>query len=775
MSRQCDLTLSRYRLDNFFADGLSVVCDPDLDSSSPSNVSEFSPPEYLITAPLGFCCHQIMPAGSIIRGQPPVEGTGASHSTESDPLIPGTHLNRRPFYRARPLWLVPFAITVALARGMTLAPKVEVYTQLSCRSVYGHRPTLSNAESLPQFIPAFVSPETPQAPYYPSTFFNLSSNFERLPLSTRSTESSRCLTDPVVQAATARLQTLVTTIMGLLSALTTGWWGNFSERYGRTRVLAISTFSLFLSDLIFVLASTPSSPLSHHGHRFLLLAPFVEGLFGGPGALQSATSAYVSDCTSPGSRATIFSRFAGVTYLGIAIGPTAGAWFIRHPFFQTRSADSHTTQTVASVFVVSIVCLFLNFVLAAFVIPESLSREKQTRAKEEYAGVTSKSKGKARSHEEDCQRVARAEESSMQIEDNRGVVGVFRRLFGPLAVFLPVDTIDFVRLRKKTDWSLTILAIGLFGYYISQSVYQLKYLYAEHTYGWGAEQLGYYISFLGGTRALFLLFVLPSVISIFKPGIRNSKKALRTISAMSQGLIVERVHPSLSPIVPPSIDNSLKQGKKGAGLTKSQLAKEIAFDLTLAKISFLVEIMSDILIAIIPTPKYLTHTAGHAATKQYSKRASEMLFVMASSLSCFGTGVSPSTQSLALCILQVRGMSHPDTVETGGSAGALFGAFAVLQAVGTTILGPILFGLVYSESVAKFPKAVFTLGAAILFIGFLLMMLVNNPGDGVVGPSKIRRGKANVRHRKYVDIERGRSRVSKDLRGGAIPNYSYLE
>ena len=42
-----------------------------------------------------------------------------------------------------------------------------------------------------------------------------------------------------------------------------------------------------------------------------------------------------------------------------------------------------------------------------------------------------------------------------------------------------------------------------------KGVSQLKYLYAEHTYGWGAEQLSYYISFLGGARALFLLFVLP--------------------------------------------------------------------------------------------------------------------------------------------------------------------------------------------------------------------------------------------------------------------------
>lgn len=34
--------------------------------------------------------------------------------------------------------------------------------------------------------------------------------------------------------------------MGLLSALTTGWWGRFGERHGRTKILAISTLGLFL-------------------------------------------------------------------------------------------------------------------------------------------------------------------------------------------------------------------------------------------------------------------------------------------------------------------------------------------------------------------------------------------------------------------------------------------------------------------------------------------------------------------------------------------------
>ena len=58
---------------------------------------------------------------------------------------------------------------------------------------------------------------------------------------------NKCVLDPAVQARAAGLQTVMTTTMGVLSALTTGWWGHFGERYGRTRTLAISTFGLVVT------------------------------------------------------------------------------------------------------------------------------------------------------------------------------------------------------------------------------------------------------------------------------------------------------------------------------------------------------------------------------------------------------------------------------------------------------------------------------------------------------------------------------------------------
>ena len=62
---------------------------------------------------------------------------------------------------------------------------------------------------------------------------------------------------------------------------------------------------------------------------------------------------------------------------------------------------------------------------------------------------------------------------------------------------------------------------------VLQGIFQIKYLYAEHVYEWGAEQvcktrvlhnrgliasifqLSYYITFMGAVRCIHLLFIMP--------------------------------------------------------------------------------------------------------------------------------------------------------------------------------------------------------------------------------------------------------------------------
>ncbi|KAJ7067798.1 major facilitator superfamily domain-containing protein [Mycena amicta] len=629
---------------------------------------------------------------------------------ENAPLLGDLPVRRKkPFYRARPLWLVPFAVIAALVRGMTLAPRVAVFTQLACSQIH-HQNTLLQA-----------------APIYhvnsPLLFLEPSRDDGNAGNRTQPAPRS-CKSDPAVTARAAKIQATYAMTMGFLSALTTGWWGQFGDRYGRTKLLAVSTVGWFLTDVSFILSSSPGSPLAAHAHKLLLLAPAFEGFFGGWSTLQSTASAYISDCTSSGSRASVFSRFAGVEFLGFSAGPILGAWLIRHPIPLFSDSTNSGAQTVISVFWVAAIGSFINFCLSAFILPESVSKEKRERVNTP-------------------QEVVIAAIESIPKADS-GILTPFvpsfvKTYLSPLRTFFPVKIPVSGTNKVRRDWSLTLLMCALFGYMLSAGLYQIKYLYGSHVYSWTPEQLSYYISFMGGGRALFLLVAFPLVISTFKP-----KSILPT---------------------PPPTANGVKIKPKP---TKEHLAREIKFDLRLAKISLCIDIVANSAIVLAPAPSYTMHAHAIDGASDAQFRSSQALFVMASWTASWGAGLIPAIRSLALSIMQSRALlAAADGVEPQGvDTGKLFGALAILQAIGQMILGPPLFALIYSSTVATFPKAVFCTAIGILFLALSATLLVRSPLAKVKGTGKARE---TVRRRRRVsdpeeDEERGRSRASKDLR-----------
>lgn len=214
---------------------------------------------------------------------------------------------------------------------------------------------------------------------------------------------------------------------------------------------------------MFILVSTPGSALAAHGHKLLLVSPIIEGLLGGWTTLQSGTSAYISDCTSSGSRAQIFSRFTGVFYLGFSVGPGIGGWLIRNAIW---SPSAGGVKSVTSVFWVAVCCSFLNFVLVLFVFPESLDQERRQRAAIEYQRHSDR-KGKAKANvveidQDSGEEIPRAV-GDVPEEQHKG--GIIREFLSPLAIFMPVVVVEGS--RKRRDWTLTLLAGALFGYMLS--------------------------------------------------------------------------------------------------------------------------------------------------------------------------------------------------------------------------------------------------------------------------------------------------------------------
>ncbi|KAJ7471997.1 hypothetical protein FB451DRAFT_990518, partial [Mycena latifolia] len=541
---------------------------------------------------------------------------------------------RTSFYRARPLWLVPFAIIAALVRGMTLAPRVEVFTQLACSQVY---PSHSHAPSTLVEAPVVSGALEPVPLWFPAPFGEPGEDDgddgdpRQLP--------SRCALDPAVLVVAGKSPTRFTTTVSLLSILTTGWWGPFGDRHGRTKVLAIAAFGLFFTDLAFtILASTRSAPFSAHGDKLLFIASVIEGLLGGWLTLQSSTLAYVADCTASGSKASIFSRFAGLTILGFSVGSAIGRWLIRHLIAFLSGAPHMSVLWVAAI------CSCINFCFVLFVVPEPVGLERRDLAPSPRRGESS-----ARS-EAIAPAVGARDAEQVGILAKAGAIT--GSLLRPLAIFLPLRIFVPGSTRQRRDWSLPLLVCALVGYQLVAGVFPFNYLYGLVVYQWGSKQLAAYSTFIGAGYALFLLFVFPLVVS-----------ALTRWAS------------------PPPAD------------------APTALDLRLVRLALFGALVAHAAVALV---------------------SAEALFVGASALAHWvRAGAHPAAQSFVLGIVQARARAElplrSAPADAAAGIGSVLAAFAVLQA-------GMLFGLIYSRTVAVYPKAVFFAAVAVLAVALAVTL-----------------------------------------------------
>lgn len=108
--------------------------------------------------------------------------------------------------------LVPFAVTAALVRGMTIAPRVQVFTQLSCASIYQdynlpHSHT-HDSPLAPASYPRYNLTDVGAPVEEDGGYILIPSSATPLGwLSSAQPAPDRCHADPAVQSRAARLQT----------------------------------------------------------------------------------------------------------------------------------------------------------------------------------------------------------------------------------------------------------------------------------------------------------------------------------------------------------------------------------------------------------------------------------------------------------------------------------------------------------------------------------------------------------------------------------------
>jgi MFS family permease len=196
---------------------------------------------------------------------------------------------------------------------------------------------------------------------------------------------------------------------------------------------------------------------------------------------MAAIQAYISDCTPPDERSRMFSLLSGMTFIGVAIGPTVGGQLVKH------SGNILTVYYFAFV---------INIMLALafwFLVPNSRSHTQLAASRRKYA-------------------IARATSDENQNSFSARAYAIAITPLRPLAVFAPVKitTYDLSRNAGKRDWSLMFIAAALGFVLVADGGLWYYTQYAVTRYSWSPVEVGYWMSSICIIRAAFLVVGLPS-------------------------------------------------------------------------------------------------------------------------------------------------------------------------------------------------------------------------------------------------------------------------
>lgn len=207
-------------------------------------------------------------------------------------------------------------------------------------------------------------------------------------------------------------------------------------------------------------------------------------------------------------------------------------------------------------------------------------------------------------------------------------------------------------------------------------------MYANYTFGWGAAEDGYYLSFLGVLRVVMLVGLIPLLIKLV------------------------RRKPAPIPLRPRpgGHDSSSKEATAWDHEKRwLRVVHDSHFDLALARWSLLLDLFGFALFLLAPylLPASMRGSSHHIA-----------LFLTAAVLQSMGSGASPAIQSLALAHASPR------------DAGRLFASLSVVQSIASQVVGPILFSVLFMQTVGRWSEAVFALASVLAAVAVGTLSLV---------------------------------------------------
>ncbi|CAK7269279.1 hypothetical protein SEPCBS119000_003488 [Sporothrix epigloea] len=365
---------------------------------------------------------------------------------------------RRPSF----LWLVgPYAL-FALAFGVSMVPKLNLFVDLVCREYLADR----GLDGL-HVLPVVLGGKNPQCQI------------------------------PGVQRSVATFMLAISVIVGSLSALTVPRLGSLSDRFGRKKILALTMCGGLTVEVTTLLAANFPDTVNY---RWILVASVLDGLVGSFTMTNIVSHSYTSDCTPPSKRTITFGYLHACLFTSMAFGPLLSGYFVKW------------TGSLLSIFYVTLVCHSLFVLFIIFVLPESLSERRQNLAREKHAKEKEMFAAKLREAE---LQVSEAETSGLWTQKT-GLVGLYRRTalrvqqshpLAPLKILLPKG-VDRARVRRNLIILATVDTLIIAS---AMSLGPVTLLYSEFMFHWGNFETSAFISLVSMVRVVVLMVIFPLV------------------------------------------------------------------------------------------------------------------------------------------------------------------------------------------------------------------------------------------------------------------------
>ena len=333
-----------------------------------------------------------------------------------------------------------------MAFGGVVVPRLNLILSLICREYFADR---SMNDPSFQFMPIMLGSDNPQC---------------RI---------------PEVQSLVSKFQLYGSLISGILSAIISPKLGELSDRYGRIKLISVTTVGLLLNETVTILVATYPDMLSVN---WILLGYFFDGLSGSFIAAMALSYAYASDCTPPEKRNVVFGYYHGSLFAGIALGPILAGWTVK------------ATGNLLTPFYIALSLHAAVFLFVLLIVPESLTKERQKAAR---------TKRKSMSYSE-----SDAETSFPTWFAS--LIRIFKsgNLLAPLAILWPTGPGTNPAVRRNL---VLIAAVDTTMFGVAMGSMTVILLYSEYIFGWDTFQTTAFVSIVNVSRVVTLLVILPVI------------------------------------------------------------------------------------------------------------------------------------------------------------------------------------------------------------------------------------------------------------------------